>query len=220
MAPELHHTHTLHHHPNKPVLPKFGGHNGFIYPFVAHTLAFCTRFTIPRLCNLHTTLTDLYISVCLFAVVAAAIVAEFMPDCHWCHTGICIFVAWRLYELSAISLFEFCCGSYRGKTEFRINRILTLKIVNLIELILLFGICYYLPGKAGYHWMNHSFEGVFEAIYFSSVTAGTLGYGDYVPTHWFLRVLAMYEVLFFVMIGVSILGVLRSRAPMVIEKTD
>lgn len=200
--------------PNAPELPGFGGDNGLIYPLIARVLERCTRFTVPRCRNLSSTATDAYILVCVLLGAVASVTADAVPEGCWVLWIILIFVGWRLFELSSVTLFEFCVGSYRGRSTKPLSRVVSLKLINLMEVIVLFGLCYFLPGKHGCRWMNQGFGSVFDAIYFSTVTAGTLGYGDYSPTHWLLNALVMVELLFFVLIGLSILSVLRSRAPL------
>lgn len=61
-----------------------------------------------------------------------------------------------------------------------------------IGLFINFGIiCYFLP-KCMY---KPPFTNFVEAVYFSGVTLVTLGYGDIWPTHWFSKLLVLYEVL-------------------------
>ncbi|OGQ82128.1 MAG: hypothetical protein A3F90_09785 [Deltaproteobacteria bacterium RIFCSPLOWO2_12_FULL_60_19] len=53
---------------------------------------------------------------------------------------------------------------------------------------------------------NQPFANFLESIYFSGVTLTTLGYGDMTPTHFFSRLLVLYEVfagIFLVVVAIA-----------------
>lgn len=70
---------------------------------------------------------------------------------------------------------------------------LVLSFRSYIELIINFGIFYYLlPSN---FWKQTVPSSILESIYFSGVTIVTLGYGDITPSHWLPQLLSIYEVL-------------------------
>jgi hypothetical protein len=200
-------------------LGSFGGMNGLIMPSLYRGLECCTRCTVAKGFKLSSTWTDVYILVVFVLDVVAAGLTEWIPKGNCFLDIVLFFVIWRiLFELGSITLFEFCFGSYRHVNT-PLQRVVILKLINLLEMIVLFGICYYLPGRYDCSWMDKSFGSVFDAIYFSTVTGLTLGYGDYVPTHWVLKAVVIIEILFFVVIALSLLAIIRSLAPLVRRET-
>jgi voltage-gated potassium channel len=73
---------------------------------------------------------------------------------------------------------------------------LNLAFSSYIELIFNFGSLYFLLSSNFIH--PEAIEGIsnsIDALYFSGVTITTLGYGDFLPTQWYTKVLSVYEVL-------------------------
>jgi hypothetical protein len=190
--------------------PNFGGSNGLLYPLVARVLYYATSIAPPRCFNLSTSQTDLYLVGCFALILAMAMSVRKTSDEAVAYLAAAI-ALWRLLETASVILFEFCIRSYRGRRPNAVHRVLILKLINLAELIVAFGILYYLPGRFGLHWMNRDFDTMIDAIYFSTVTALTLGYGDYTPTHPLLKLLAMFQLVFFVLIAVTVLSAFRSN---------
>jgi len=76
----------------------------------------------------------------------------------------------------------------------RIN-IKTIKIGLLVYvgLVLLFGILYWLIGEIKTNDSSKTTANLFDSIYFSFITFATIGYGDFVPTHYFPKLLIFVE---------------------------
>jgi hypothetical protein len=213
----------------RPSLPTFGGDNGIIYPFIARFLQLLTWLSPGRFLGLNATLLDVYILCFLIAEVVIAIVIDrALPSGRheigtvvW--VGIAI-IAFRLVVICAVTLSEFVLGYYRDRLPFPINRGVVHKTINIVELILIYGIFYFVLAKAFpiAARMNNEFNGVFDAVYFSTVTGATLGYGDFFPIGWLSKAVVMTEVLFMILFGLTILSFLKGRAwaPKDTEQTD
>jgi voltage-gated potassium channel len=78
-------------------------------------------------------------------------------------------------------------------------------VQSYFEIALWFGlVACYLPS---YMYRKSIHLDIANAIYFSGVTISTLGYGDFVPSHWVSRFLSLYEVfsgLFLIAIAITI----------------
>ncbi len=210
-------------HPDDPhpMLPPFGGENGWLYPAVAWALEWMTRFTVPRRFGLTAGATDTYIVGCTAAGFAAVAWLDAAGRSAAGHHAVVLFAFWRLFELLSITSFEFFVGSYRASHNPPLGRVVLLKMVNLTELIVLYGLLFYSLMTTGREWLgadamlfNTDLPSASAALYFSAVTAATTGYGDYHPAHWTTRTLAVTEMMFFLSVAFNILGVLRSRAPL------
>ncbi|WP_320041450.1 potassium channel family protein [uncultured Desulfobacter sp.] len=70
---------------------------------------------------------------------------------------------------------------------------LILSFKSYLELIVNFGTLYYLLPTSFFD--KGEFSSIIEAIYFSGVTITTLGYGDFSPSHPFVQILTVFEVL-------------------------
>ena len=73
---------------------------------------------------------------------------------------------------------------------------LNLAFASYIELIISFGLLYFLLSANEIH--SVAIKGVsstIDALYYSGVTITTLGYGDFSPTQWYTELLSVYEVL-------------------------
>lgn len=73
-----------------------------------------------------------------------------------------------------------------------------------IGLIIYFSIAYY------FIWIQTPFKpefgSYFDSLYFSAVTIATLGYGDFVATHWLTKALSIYQVLLGLLLIVVAIG--------------
>lgn len=211
-----------------PPLPTFGGDNGIIYPFVARLLRMITWLSPGRFLGLNATQLDLYILTFLIAEAVSAVIIDRIlaaerPESSrivWVVLAMTIF---RLVVICAVTLSEFVLGYYRDRLPFPINRGVVHKTINIVELILIYGILFFIAERTlpKHGEMNIRFGGVFDAIYFSTVTGATLGYGDFFPKGWLAKALVMSEVLFMILFGVTILSFLKGRswAPQDTEQT-
>jgi hypothetical protein len=204
-----------------PRLPAFGGDNGWLYPGLAWLLERLTRLTAPRRLGLRPAATDAYVVGCTAAGVLAVVALDWFPHPPAARHALAIYVCWRLFELFSVTSFEFFVGSYRWRENLPLGRVVALKTVNLVELIVVYGLAYYLLGAReperfgpGPPAFNTPLPSASAAVYFSVTAAATVGFGDYAPTHWATRFLACTECLFFVTVAINILGVVRSRAPL------
>lgn len=73
---------------------------------------------------------------------------------------------------------------------------LYLSLKSYIELIISFGVIYFLVPASFYKGTNgYNFTSILEAIYFSGVTITTLGYGDISPSNSILQLITVFQVL-------------------------
>lgn len=205
-----------------PKLPAFGGDNGWVYPGVAWALERLTRLTLPRGLGFSPIGTDTYVVACTAVGFAAVPVLDHTDPSPAVLSALAVFVCWRLFELFSVTSFEFFVGSYRWRENIPLGRVVILKTVNLIEMIVVYGLTYYLMGSHTPGWFgpgtgafNREVPSAFVAVYFSAMTAATVGYGEFHPAHWATRLLALTESLFFVTVAINILGVIRGRAPLI-----
>ena len=213
---------TVEYRGDTPKLPPFGGDNGWLHPGIAWVLERLTRLTLPRALKLRPVQTDLYVVVCTAIGFAAVLYLDSVRPHEVVLDCVAIFVSWRVFELFSVISFEFFVGSYRWRENIPLGRVVTLKTVNLIELIVVYGLVYYLMGAQEPAWFgpgpaafNRSIPSASASVYFSAITAATVGYGEWYPTHWVTRFLAGSEAIFFVAVAINILGVIRARAPLV-----
>jgi voltage-gated potassium channel Kch len=118
-----------------------------------------------------------------------------------------IFLAWsRINELiyafyqDAISHLK----SEQQASDLKFYERLQMALKSYIGLITYFAIFYY------FIRLDSSFEpkfnNFFESMYFSVITITTLGYGDFLPKHWLMKVFSMYEVLTGLLMVVVVIG--------------
>lgn len=204
-----------------PPLPPFGGEGGWLHPALGYVLERMTRLTVPRGLGLRPAATDTY--VVAVTVLGLGVVAwlDWVGPSPLGLTAAAVFVCWRVFELFSVTSFEFFVGTYRWRENIPLGRIVTLKTVNLFEMIVVYGLAYYLMGSVEPRWFgpgpagfNQPLPTASAAVYFSAITAATVGYGEFHPTHWSTRFLAVTESFFFVAVAINILGVLRARAPL------
>ena len=204
----------------RPRSPDFGGDNGLIYPALARILDYLSWISPARFFNLPATAVDIIIIFHVLAEVSIAAALAFYRIRLSAATKfmfwVCVLiVGYRLLVIIVVNASEFFIGYSRDRAPWSFNRGIILKTVNLLEIILLYAIVYYSLEKlfsSSIGEMSESFSNILDAVYFSAVTATTLGYGDYTPKGWTLKVLVMSEVLFVLIIGLGILSFLKGRA--------
>ena len=89
-----------------------------------------------------------------------------------------------------------------------VNRAIILAIINYIELILGFAVIYVWSGSVSATGSCRVLSGSIEALYFSCVTATTVGYGDYIPNGHLGQGLVVAEILMAVLLLALVLGAL------------
>lgn len=103
-----------------------------------------------------------------------------------------------------IPLLIFASDVYHKPRTYR--RSLLLLFVNYVELIIGFAVLYSLSGT-----MNRPFMSVTEAVYFSAVTASTIGYGDLYPVTDYGRIVVTMQSMAFLVFGVLFLSFYTNR---------
>lgn len=91
-----------------------------------------------------------------------------------------------------------------------LNRSLLLLMLNFFEIILGFAILYLATESIGYSNSNEAISTPIEALYFSTVTITTLGFGDIQPILKIGQKLAMLEVLSGFILVILVIGVFIS----------
>lgn len=86
------------------------------------------------------------------------------------------------------------------------RRSLILLFVNYAELVFGYAVLYSMPGT-----LNREFSHWFEAIYYSAVTAATIGYGDYYPVTIYGKALVSMQSVAFLVFGVLFLSFFTTR---------
>jgi hypothetical protein len=199
-------------------IPSFGGDNGLIYPAVARVLRLLCKVMPSSLLNLPASGVDalILVQVCVEIVIVLFLHSN---GINVAEKNIALVVAVDVLALGilmvifVVNISEFFLGYSRSPQPWVYKRGIVLKTINLGEIILLYGILFFTLGRLfpGPGKMNESLVGIFDSIYFSTVTATTLGYGDYSPVGWLVKALAMSEVLFVIIIGLGIISFLKSR---------
>lgn len=69
----------------------------------------------------------------------------------------------------------------------------------IIGFVVFFSIIYYILSKTenDFHTDGNKFENYIDAIYFSSISTFTIGYGDFSPTKWYTKLVVIIQVILF-----------------------
>ncbi len=86
------------------------------------------------------------------------------------------------------------------------RRSLILLFVNYAELVLGYAVLYSMPAT-----LNREFSDWLDAIYFSAVTAATIGYGDYYPVTSYGKAVVSMQSMAFLVFGVLFLSFFTNR---------
>jgi len=86
------------------------------------------------------------------------------------------------------------------------RRSLILLFINYAELVFGYAVLYSMSGT-----LNHQFSHWFDAVYFSAVTAATIGYGDYFPVTIYGKVIVSMQSMAFLVFGVLFLSFFTTR---------
>jgi hypothetical protein len=190
-------------------LPGFGGEHGLIFPFVARLLWYATYLSPVKSFNLSPVAADLFVLGCWTTEILLAVSLSW-----WGHSVAALrvvayaFFAYRLLDLLLLLGSFLLVGFYRHKTRWPFRRGLTLVVFNSVEILFLYGGLFYLinfdcPIAAE---MNRPLDHLIDGVYFSVVTASTLGYGDFQPRGWLIRMMAMSESLFVLLVLLVVIG--------------
>lgn len=109
------------------------------------------------------------------------------------------FISWFFLISRSIEIFKSFLtdaieklNNQKSKSNLKFGDRLKLAFNSYLELILNFGtLLYLLPSS----FIKGEINSIFDAVYFSGVTITTLGYGDYSPVNFFLKMLSIFEVL-------------------------
>jgi len=107
-------------------------------------------------------------------------------------TAISIYAWFRLIDTTSQKLMELLVHSVRPPLLAGVQRSIVLGVLNLIEIVACYSVLYLANGG-----ILHDSEGLptaTAAFYFSTVTALTVGYGDFVPTTDGARALVVSEI--------------------------
>lgn len=193
---------------NKPLQgfnPKFGSNHGYVYPVVWHALG-AIRCITPSKWLPTSNATDLYI-LFWWGIEATYLIA--LTD--WLN--------WRAWLLCAIFLFRIVdmlltqLTLLIGPKEWASPQRLVLHLLlNALELMIIYGVLFWIFSniisvKGAFY---PDIKGLFECIYFSVVTATTLGYGTPHPIGTISRLLSMAESMHLLLIIVTLIGYIRS----------
>jgi hypothetical protein len=137
---------------------------------------------------------DVYVLLWVSALVL--ILFCWMPSGHWAVIA-AILAAWRIVEILSYQLCIVLVDS-RGRgwrLESR-ERSFLLSVVNLFELITAFALIYASVGHIATSTQPPTgLQGSVQALYYSSVTMATLGYGEFVPADDSSRIIVMFQLL-------------------------
>lgn len=86
------------------------------------------------------------------------------------------------------------------------KRSMLLLFFNYIEIVFSFGVLYTLGNN-----MNHPFEHWFDSIYFSIVSANSIGFGDYYPITTYGKILVSIQAMFFLSFVVLFLNFFSNK---------
>jgi hypothetical protein len=190
-------------------VPKFGGDHGIIYPAIAHVLWYATYLSPVKAFNLSATGADLWLICCWIVETIIAVVLSTVDEAPLpAKVFMYFFVTYRLFDLLLILAAFLILGFYREKTRWPFRRGLTLVLCNTFEIFFLYGTLFFLlsrdcPVAAE---MHPPFCHVLEGVYFSIVTASTLGYGDFHPKGWLVRFLATSQSVFVLLVLIIVIG--------------
>lgn len=116
-------------------------------------------------------------------------------------------VIYRLIEGFNYRLCIIFVDRYAGKWVLRsLNRSLILLILNYFEIIVGFASLYLYTQSIGYSDYDGSISSPIEALYFSTVTITTLGYGDLYPITFLGRIFVMIETIMGILMLVLVIG--------------
>jgi len=101
-----------------------------------------------------------------------------------------------------------------------LNRSLLILMFNYCEVIIGFAVLYLATYSIGYSNSNKIITTPMEALYFSTVTITTLGYGDMIPISPFGQKLALLEPLLGFILVVLVIGVFLTGVRDIKEKTE
>lgn len=114
-----------------------------------------------------------------------------------------IFISFRIFDIFQANLNINIFANLNSKNKIFAEsqiRLLLLALINYLELILCFGLIYYI-----YYENLFGFNYWYVSIYFSAITQFTIGYGDIYPLG-FLKIFVILQALFSILFTVLILA--------------
>lgn len=197
--------------------PEFGARYGFAYPLAWRVLEALSTLSLYTYLPITTAVrSDLYICA-WFAIDLLSLFVLSQSMASWMAIVLSCYRAMDIMTvLASVMVRGFIKHNPRGQGRASANRTVTLLLLNAIELSVLFAVAY--ATKGSFVFTNEaSRRGAatpFEALYFSVITATTLGYGDLAPIDIGTRLIAMTEVLsMFLVVIVVISTVASQRSP-------
>lgn len=193
--------------------------NGLLYPPVRDFLLGVTNISIAKSLRLGPWQVDLLVIIFVATETAIGLSLGSRGVTEADRASITVWLLlllqfYRILDVVCVHLCEFFVGYYRDTEPWILNRAILLKVINVAEILLLYGMALYClsrmyPDAFG---MNVPFACLFDAIYFSVVTGTTLGFGDNYPKGPGAKALVMSEVLFLLLFGLAILSFLKGRS--------
>lgn len=192
---------------NQCISSKISKDTGFLLPFVLHVLATHKWWSLSRrewlIPKESVRRVEFYVCVCL-AVEVFVLVNSHMACGRWGWAVVfLIVIAYRLLDIGFVLL-----GILLDPRSSWLSaeRLVLLAVINYIELIISFAALYRISDVTFANAFNKPLASSLDAIYFSSVTATTLGYGDFFPEHFSTKICVIGELLLVVLVVVSAIG--------------
>ena len=149
----------------------------------------------------------------IFAELALAAILVFLTVC-WprlltslVFSSALLLLAWSRINELVYAFYQDAFSRLKNEeqaSDLKFYERLQMALKSYIGLVIYFAILYY------FNWFEASFKpefsNFFESIYFSVITITTLGYGDFHPTHWLIKLFSMYQVLTGLLMVVIVIG--------------
>ena len=120
-----------------------------------------------------------------------------------------ILASYRLADSFCYRLCKLFVDRYHSSWGLRsVNRAIILAVINYVELVLGFAIIYAWSGSISTGNPSRVLSESLEALYFSCVTATTVGYGDYAPNGSVGQGIVVVEILMAIFLLALVLGAL------------
>ena len=206
--------------------PTVGRERGFIYPACWWLLEAMSKASLRRLAKTESVIaTDVYVLSWLFVATALLLVLA-----SWgsrCLAVVALVIcAYRYIDIMAMLssklIRRFISYEPGGQGMASANRTVLLLLLNGLEICVLFAMAFLSVSLVTYPakvW-NVPALSAGNAMYFSVVTATTLGYGDIFPAARVTKTLAVLEVLSLFLIFVVVIGMVASQRPGISDSED
>jgi len=201
---------------DKHVSPEFGDRFGFLYP-LAWRLLSTNRYWSPSMWfNRKSALViDIYVCAWWTAEMLLAVLCARLAHWQGWLAWVCVALfSFRFVDICFVLLSILLKGFYRRPGDWlSANRLVLLVLINSVEITFIFAVLYralafLVPNAAE---ISTPFSSLFESLYFSVVTATTLGYGTPHPTGWLSRFMSILETLTMFLIVITLVGYFAGR---------